>query len=193
MDFSKLRTGEIVASLGGIALFVILFFDWVGAEGSDEGLSGWDYLGGDITGFIVFLAATIWIPLVLGASRDRRDGLFGMPWGGPTTLLGVLAFDILVWRLFTVEGVVGIGGELEFGIFLGLLAAAAIAAGGYLTMAEGGFDPLGLGEGARSTTAASTAPTRPVTATKPAAKPSAARKGAAKKKPAAKRTAARKR
>jgi hypothetical protein len=28
LDSSRLRRGEIVAGLGGVALFVFLFFDW---------------------------------------------------------------------------------------------------------------------------------------------------------------------
>ena len=191
MDTSKLRTGEIVASLGGLALFVILFLDWVGAEGTDEALSGWDYLGEDVTGFIVFLAIVVSLYLGCAGAAGRRNRLGNWPWGGPTAALGVLAFDIVVWRLFTAEGVVGIGGELEFGIFLGLFAAAAIAVGGFMTMAEGGVDPFGLRSagGATATTTRSTATTKPA-ASKPAAKKAAAKRRA---KPTAKKRAARRR
>jgi hypothetical protein len=85
------------------------------------------------------------------------------PWGGPTTALGVLAFDIIVWRLFTVPD----GGELKVGIFLGLIAAGAIAVGGYLTLREGGLDLLAGGSSARRSSGATT--TRAV-AKKPAVK-----------------------
>ena len=163
MDASKLRTGEITAALGGLALFIILFFNWVGAEGSDEGLSGWDYLGGDVTGFIVFLAATVAMTLGVLASLERRRPMGNWPWGGPTTALGVLAFDIVIWRLFTVPD----GGELKVGIFLGLIAAGAIAVGGYLTLREGGRDLLAGGAPARRSSGATT--TKAV-AKKPAAK-----------------------
>jgi hypothetical protein len=192
-----MRTGEITASLGGIALFVFLFFDWIGAKGdSDAGLSGWDYLGTDVTGFLVFLAAILAVSLGTGAALGRRNKLFGKPFGGPTTVLGALAFDIVVWRLFTVPP----GGELAFGIFLGLIAAAAITVGGYMTLQDGGIDPLGIGGAGGSTattrqasTAAvttssrATAPTRSAPAKKPAAKKRAAKKRAAKKR-AAKRS-----
>ena len=191
-----MRTGEITASLGGIALFVFLFFDWVGAKGdSDAGLSGWDYLGTDVTGFLVFLAAIIAVSLGTGAALGRRNRLFGKPFGGPTTVLGALAFDIVVWRLFTVPP----GGELAFGIFLGLIAAAAITVGGYMTLQDGGIDPLGIGGGGGSTattrqagagattSSRAAATTRTAPAKKPAAKKRAAKKRAAKKR-AAKRS-----
>jgi hypothetical protein len=180
LDFSKLRTGEIVAPLSGIALFVILFLDWVGAEDSDEGLSGWDYLGGDVTGFLVFLAIGLSVTLGVLAAADRRNPIGSWPWGGPTAALGLLAFDIVLWRFFTVPE----GGELGVGLFLGLLAAAGIAAGGYLTLREGGIDPLGIGGGS------STATTRQATTRETS---SASSRRVAKKKPAAKRKAAAKR
>ena len=39
MDSSRLRTGEIVAGVGGLALFVFLFFDWFGAGGGFDEVS----------------------------------------------------------------------------------------------------------------------------------------------------------
>jgi hypothetical protein len=184
LDFSKLRTGEIVAPLSGIALFVILFLDWVGAEDSDEGLSGWDYLGGDVTGFLVFLAIAFSLYLGGMAAAGRRNPLGNWPWGGPTTALGILAFDIVLWRFFTVPE----GGELAVGLFLGLLAAAGIAVGGYMTLRDGGVDPLGIGgRSSTATTRQATAPGTSSTASRPAPK----KKPAAKKKAAAKRRAAR--
>lgn len=189
MDFSKLRTGEIVAPLSGIALFVFLFLDWVGAEDSDEGLSGWDYLGGDVTGFLVFLAIGLSLFLGAAAASGRRNPIGSWPWGGPTTVLGVLSFDIVLWRLFTVPE----GGELSIGIFLGLLAAAGLAVGGYLTMREGGVDPLATTSGGTATRPAATggssattssATTKRAATKKPAAKKRAAKKSAAKKRAA---------
>lgn len=57
MELSRLRTGEIVAGIGGVALFVFLFFDWFGggaevsgnvlngtATISHPGISGWEPL-----------------------------------------------------------------------------------------------------------------------------------------------------
>jgi hypothetical protein len=191
VDTSKLRTGEIVAPASAIALFVFLFIDWIGAEGSDEGLSGWDYLGGDVTGFIVFLAVITALMLGGMAAAGRRTPMGGWPWGGPTTALGILSFDIILWRLFTVPD----GGELNVGIFLGLLAAAGIAAGGYLTLRDGGLDLLAGRSGAPTrpvassgaTTTRSSASTTP----RPATKKRAAKKRAAKKRAAAKRRAGR--
>jgi hypothetical protein len=70
LDSSRLRTGEIVAGIAGVALFVFPFFDWfaAGEEGFDTGgVSGWDGFGTDVTGFIVFLAAAAGPALAYGA------------------------------------------------------------------------------------------------------------------------------
>ena len=68
MDSSRLRTGEIVAGIGGLALFVFLFFDWFGggvhvsgsvlngsARVEETGVSGWDALD-DLPGFLIILS-----------------------------------------------------------------------------------------------------------------------------------------
>jgi hypothetical protein len=102
----------------------------------------------------------------------------------------VLAFDIALWRLFTVPE----GGELSIGIFLGLLAAGAIAVGGYMTLQEDGNDPLGVGGGDPGTATTRVAST-PATASRTggSTRTTSAKKPAAKgaRKPAAKRTAKR--
>ena len=75
MDSSRLRTGEIVAGIGGVALFVFLFFNWFGggaevtgslANGtatlSHPGVSGWDALT-DLPGFLIILSGIAGIAL----------------------------------------------------------------------------------------------------------------------------------
>ena len=65
----------MVTGIAGIALFVFLFFEWFGAdvEGFDTGgVSGWDGLGTDVTGFIVFLAAVAGPALALLAMSGQR-------------------------------------------------------------------------------------------------------------------------
>ena len=75
LDSSRLRTGEIVAGIGGVALFVFLFFDWFGggaevsgslvngtATLSHPGISGWDALT-DLPGFLIILSGISGIAL----------------------------------------------------------------------------------------------------------------------------------
>lgn len=156
MDFSRLRQGEIVAAIGGIALFVFMFFDWfgggaasvevteevpglgevpTGVEVEEEGLSAWDALQ-DFSGFLIALAAVSGIALGALAATGRRVNLGGLPRGCGTAALGSLAVALILWRLLANPG------DLEIGIFLGLAAAIAIAAGAVMALREGGFEPL---------------------------------------------------
>lgn len=136
MDASRLRQGEIVAGIGGVALFIFLFFDWYGSDG-EISFNGWDTLGGDISGLLVFLAAIAGVKLAGLAAMGLR---LNVPFrrGTITFVLGYLATAIIVWRAFTTPESVG----LEFGFFLGLAAALAIAIGAMLALREAGFNPV---------------------------------------------------
>jgi hypothetical protein len=195
LDSSRLRTGELVAGIGGVVLFVALFFDWFGGGGFTGNLDGWEGLGTDVTGFVVFLTCIAGVSLALLAMSGQRVNI-RLPRGALTALLGTLSVDIIIWRFFANPG------DLKFGIFLGLIAAIAIAAGAIIALREDGIEPLVAVPGGRTRASSATAPTQeapaaaaPATtqaARKSPAKKSAARKSAAKKRPA-KKSAARKR
>lgn len=170
MDSSQLRTGEIVAGIGGIALFVFLFFDWYsgGAEVtgnvlsgtasvSHPGISGWDALT-DLPGFLIILSGVSGIALLALAAAGQRVNI-PLQRGMFTATLGTLAVLLILWRM--VAG----SPTLKIGIFLGLAAAVAIAWGALAALMEGGFQPLVAAAGTRARTGAATAPV----ATPPAA------------------------
>jgi hypothetical protein len=171
LDSARLRTGEIVAGIGGIALFVFLFFDWFGAgvEGFDTGgVSGWDGLGTDVTGFVVFLAAVAGPALaLLGMSGQRLN--VPAPRGAGTAALGLLTVAIIVWRIFANPG------DLKIGLFLGLAAAIAIAVGALLALREDGTEALVSVPGGKTRAASASAP--PATPTPPPAAKPARRSG----------------
>jgi hypothetical protein len=141
MDFSRLRTGEMVAAAGGFALFVFLFFDWFGGGASldvdtleETGVSGWDALV-DLPGFLIILAGVSGIALAPLAASGQRLNL-PMPRGAGTAALGSLAVTLILWRM--VAG----SPSLKIGIFLGLAAAMAIAVGAIMALREDGIEPL---------------------------------------------------
>jgi hypothetical protein len=235
LDFSRLRTGEIVAAVGGIALFVFMFFDWFGGgvevttggtqevpgigevptgapEVSETGVSAWDGLQ-DFSGFLIALAAVSGVTMAGLAMAGQR---LNLPFqrGVGTLTLANLAILLILWRMLANPG------DLEIGIFLGLIAAVAIAIGAWIALREDGFEPLVKVPGGRTRAASASAPAatptpRPATAPsggsssggsrssgstatksrsaggKSAAKKSAAKKSAAKKSPAKKSTTSR--
>jgi hypothetical protein len=154
LDSSRLGTGEMVAGIGGVALFVFLFFDWFSAGGAfDEGggISGWDGLGGDFSGFVVALTSVAGATLAVLAMAGRRVNI-PVPRGGVTAALGTLSVLIILWRFFANPG------DLKIGIFLGLAAAVAIAVGAVMALREDGVEPLVAVASARARTAAASAP-----------------------------------
>jgi hypothetical protein len=156
LDFSRLRQGELIAAVGGIALFIFLFLDWFGAGGAK--VSGWDALGSDFTGFLVALAAGSGIVLGLLAAAGRKVAIGDLPRGYVTALLGAIAALIIIWRVFATPE----GADIEFGLFLGLAAAIAIAVGALLALREDGYEPLvAVGPPARRASSASAPAAKP--------------------------------
>ncbi len=183
MDFSRLRNGEIVAAISGLALFIFMFFNWFGggieistggtqdvpgigeipSEPSIEetGVSGWDSLA-DFSGFLIALAAVSGVTLGALAVAGRRINL-PFQRGVGTLVLGKLAVLLILWRMLANPG------DLEIGIFLGLIAAVGIAIGAWVALREDGFEPLLKVPGGRTKVASASAPAatptpRPATA-----------------------------
>jgi hypothetical protein len=149
MDVDKLNAGEKIAGVSAILLFIFMFFDWFGVEISGEGISttfsgaggsAWDALD-----FIpIVLVVAIVVALVNVALR-----LSDSPYEPPVSLntavavLGGISALLILFRIidpptFASVGGVSAEGTVEFGIFLGLLAAIGIAYGGYRGMQEEG-------------------------------------------------------
>jgi hypothetical protein len=175
LDTSRLRTGEIVAGIAGLSLFVFLFFDWFGggaevsgslANGtailSHPGISGWDALA-DLPGFLIISSGVAGIALAYLAVAGQRLNI-PLRRGMITALLGALAVLLILWRMLAGSP------TLKIGVFLGLAAAIAITAGALMALAEDGFSPLVAVSGGRTRAASASAPA-PTTAAVPAAVP----------------------
>jgi hypothetical protein len=199
LDSSRLRTGEIVAGIGGAALFVFLFFDWFGggaevtgnvvngtATLSHPGISGWDALT-DLPGFLIILSGVAGIALAYLAAAGQRVNI-PVRRGAITALLGALAVLLILWRMFAGSP------TLKIGVFLGLAAAIAITAGALMALGEDGFEPLVAVAGGRTRAAAASAPAAtpaPPTAAAPAKSSSRSSGATTTKRSTAKKPAAR--
>jgi hypothetical protein len=150
MDVNKLNTGEKIAGVSAVLLFIFMFFTWFGVEVSgSEGFSGtvpgaggsaWDALD-----FIpIVLVVTIVVALVnvfLRLSDSDYEPPVSM--NVAVTVLGAISVLLVLFRIidppsFGSFGGVSVDGTLEFGIFLGLISTAGIAYGGYRGMQEEG-------------------------------------------------------
>jgi hypothetical protein len=153
-DISRLRRSDQIVGGGAIALFIFLFlFKWYGASASTSvgGIS----LGSSLNGWHSFTTSRwIWLITIivgLGAVALRAGQReLSLPVQPSVIIagLGALSTLLILYRIIHhpsggASGGVGLGHfsysyGIKIGIWLGLLAAAAITYGGYLAMrAEG--------------------------------------------------------
>jgi hypothetical protein len=150
MDVSRLSQGEKIAGVAGILLIIIMFaFSWYGVS-----IAGHDVPGGTVnaweaysfTDIILFLAALSGIALAVTRAQGTTVSL-------PVALsaivagLGILATLLVLYRIINTPGDTGaasalVGGSVDvsrkIGVFLGLIAAAGVAYGGWTAMQEEG-------------------------------------------------------
>ncbi len=151
VDTSRISFGEMVAGVSGLALFIIMiFFSWFGYD-VGTGVEG---LGVDTPGLTAFewmsfldIILLLICLVAVGLAAARAAGSIPQlpyPPGLIVAVAGALAVLIILFRLL-VPGDGPIPGDLgslsidatrEIGVFLGLIAAAGIAFGGYTAMNE---------------------------------------------------------
>ena len=152
MDTSRLGRGEMIAAASAIALLLIMFiFKWFGLE-VDSGLGGLGSADASFNawqsfGFIdIILFITILVAVGLAAMKANSQSA-NLPVAGSALVAGlaILSLLLLLFRIisppdfgtgdFDVEGV---DSARKIGVFLGLIATAGIAYGGWLSMREEG-------------------------------------------------------
>jgi len=153
MDLDKLSSGEKIAGVSSIVLFIFMFFDWFtyeipGLSGSG-GLDAWNALD--------------WIPIVLVVTIVAALGvavlrLIDSQYEPPVSansivaILGGISFLLILFRIIDTPGLGGgvlgdvVDSSPAFGIFVSLVAAAGIAYGGYKAMQEEGVTFSDLGD-----------------------------------------------
>jgi hypothetical protein len=178
-DRNRLSQGELIAGIAGIVLLIDLWFKWYGVTVSAP--------GGALRGFNFGVSADAWqvfswidillflISLIaIGVAALRGLGRMpDMPYSPATLVAGAggLAVLLILFRIIDspvdTHGVSGIDVSRKFGIWLGLLAAAAITYGGWRAMQESGASIGGLGaaRGAPGAGAGANEPTTPMPAT----------------------------
>jgi hypothetical protein len=145
MDRSKLSLGDQIAAASGIVLLIALFLPWygvdvnVGGVSASESVNAWEAMGFiDILLFLVALVA-------IGVPVARATG--SLPEDVPGSLLilvaGGLGVLLVLFRLIDIPGsdVPSVAeSSVDFGrkigVFLGLIATAGIAYGGWRANAE---------------------------------------------------------
>jgi hypothetical protein len=163
-DTTRIRFGDMVAGIAGAVLLISLFLNWYSVSAKvdiagisreqSEGFSAWSAFG--FIDILLFLIAVVAIAMAVLRAMNVMPRLPISP-GMIVLALGVLALALVIFRLLSLPS----GGEVSeieqpgleidygrsFGIFIGLIAAAAIAVGGWLTWNEEGKPKPGAATG----------------------------------------------
>lgn len=152
MDFSRVRTGELLAGISGVALFIVMFFSWFGVETPEiqapgglqfdvgtvdvGSLSAWESF--DFIDIVLLLAVIAGVGLmVLSASQASVN----LPVAASAIAagLGILGTLLVLYRIIDPPDIVaGLDETRKIGLFLGVIACAGIGLGGWMAMQEEG-------------------------------------------------------
>jgi hypothetical protein len=145
MDTSRLGTGEMIAAAGAVALFILMFLPWYGVDAEFAGVSvsdsanAWESMS--VIDILLFLLALATVGIVAGRAAGSVPD--DSPWAMLLVAAGGLALLLMLYRVIDiptgdvpseVEDAVDFGRKI--GIFLALVAAAAMAYGGWRANAE---------------------------------------------------------
>jgi hypothetical protein len=132
----------MVAAVSAILLFIFSFLPWFGVSGgiisgggvvtASKDFNLWEIENPlDIFLLIVILVALLPTVMTLVGGGVEGGGLAGMA----TALLGGIGTLMIFYQLFDHD-FFGVGFSTKIGFWLGLLACAGIAVGGYLSMQD---------------------------------------------------------
>jgi hypothetical protein len=154
MDVNRLSTGEKLAGGFGIALILIMFiFDWFSVSvsgsaggfsfGGDVGGNAWDAYG--FTDLVLFITAIAGITLAVTAANSTELNL-PVAMSSVTAGLGALSVVLVLISIISppdfgapdvADDFIDVGRSI--GVWLGLICAIGIGAGGWMAMQEEGM------------------------------------------------------
>ena len=149
MDLSKLGRGERMSAFAAIALFfIMILFPWFGVDMPAEARAFAQLAGGDLSfnafeafeviDLILFVTVVVAVGLAFATATGRTIKL-PVATSALTAGLGILCTFLVLYRILDPPGPGGgMGIARKIGIFLGLIAAAAVAYGGWISMKSEG-------------------------------------------------------
>jgi hypothetical protein len=150
---SRLRPADRIVAAGAVGLFVfMIFFAWLGASGHAAALPGTSFtFHSSLTGWEAFTVSRwIWLATILAALTmvvaiaTQRKVQGPVSPAAVVTLLGGLSTLLILYRIVdhahgSVENSLArVSWGTEIGIWLALIASAAITYGGSRAMREAG-------------------------------------------------------
>jgi hypothetical protein len=139
MDTSRLTPGDMIAGVGGIVLLISLFLPWYGVSvdvagfSASESATGWEVLS--FIDILLFLCAVVAIAVV--AARAAGSLPPDVPAGVVLLAVGALALLLVLFRIIDIPAPGDVPDEVDLsrkiGVFIALIASAAIAYAGWRT------------------------------------------------------------
>ena len=147
MDVARISFGETIAAVSGFLLILFMFLPWFGYGGANlGGIAGIGQVGSVNANFweasdildVLLLVGLIAIGVALARAAGAMPANLPAPVG--TIVLGAGAIAVLIVLVRLLEppdfGIEGLAVSRKIGVFLGLLAAAGVAFGGYTASNE---------------------------------------------------------
>jgi hypothetical protein len=148
MDADRLRTGELIAGISAVALFIIMFLPWFGVDAEvpagaeeaaeaigvtipDTNFNAWESF--DFIDLVLLVTIVVAVGLAVATMAAQTVAL-PVAASAITAGLGILSTLLVLYRI--IDPPEGLG--REFWVFIGLIAAAGIAYGGWHAMQEEG-------------------------------------------------------
>jgi hypothetical protein len=165
MSLTRLRTGELIAAIGAVALFIAMFLPWYDLKGGNRTKfilatshhalpptgSAWDAYATIFILLLALIVAALALPVVTAAEQKIE-----FPLAASVAAYGVLMVLLIGYKLFAHRPGGNTFTEVAYGGYLGLAAIIAITVGAGLTAREdralfpgkGRGSPAAEGEGA---------------------------------------------
>ena len=144
MTRSRAGTGALVAGAGGVVLFIALFLPWYSVsvefagESQSADASGWEALS--TIDIILFLVAVLAVAFAAASAAGAVPAGNASQAAMAVAAAGGLALLLSVIRLIDIpaddEGIPGVDLGRKIGVFIAVLASAAVAYGGFRAMNE---------------------------------------------------------
>jgi hypothetical protein len=148
MDTSRLRTGELIAGIAGVVLFIVMFLPWFGVDAGeaagevaedfgividvpDIDFNAWESF--DFIDLVLLVTVVVAVGLAVATAMAQTPSL-PVATSALTTGLGILSTVLVLYRIIDPPSELG----REFWVWVGLVASAAIAYGGWRSMQEEG-------------------------------------------------------
>ena len=135
MDLSKLSQGEKAIAGSAVVLLIASFLPWFKLDLgiAEPSRNGW---GNVLSMLGILVGLVMLLQIVLAKFTTTKLPTPPVPWGRVHLILGVAAFALILLQAVVGDSVLGVDLDRAFGLFIGVLAAAGLAYGGFVRSKE---------------------------------------------------------